>query len=549
MQADQHYSADPSAVAGRPEDRPPEVESDDHRGPAPVRRWPAVVIFTLGGIALFAVLLRISYSLVVTSDAANNVLQASDLLHGDLLLHGWIVGDATYYTFELPVFVLAEAIFGVGSVVPHVASAAVYVLVIASAVALARIGSRGMGAAVRTGIVLAVLTIPLAYANDVGLLVEKPDHTGTAAITILSFILIEKWAGRRYTAPLLCLLLIAGQLGDATVLYVTVPAVVVVSLFRLAQARRLRTADGAVLLAAAASVPLAMLLRSAEQHAGGYLMLSPTIRLAPWSHLGANYRLTSHGLLLIFGALAGPSARLGAVGAALGLAAVAAAVYGFGRVLVTWPRATRAEQLLCVAIVVNIAAYQFSTMPVRSNPREMVLVLPAGAILAARGLARRPIVAVPWALAALGAAAMLAIVPLTAAAILPPARQPEVPLIAWLKAHGLRYGVAGYWYASAVTVVSRGEVVVRSVVPRKTGIGANDWEAKWDWYYPSDHAARFAIADPGSPRGPNRFTVAEFEQAFGKPVAFHRVAGVIVMIYQKNLLDQVTPALPLPGSG
>jgi hypothetical protein len=553
MQADRRYSDDLSAVAGSPAERASEAGPDGGRGPARVRRWRAAALCTLGalgGVALFAVLLRISDTVPVTSDAANNVLQAQDLLHGNLLLHGWIIGDATYYTFELPVFALTAAIFGVGSVVPHVASVVVYLLVIASAIALARIGSRGLAAAVRTGIVLAILAIPLVYASGVALLIEKPDHTGTAAITILAFIVIEKWAGRRYTAPLLCLLLVAGQFGDATVLYVTVPAIVLVSGYRLVATRRLRTADGAVLLAAAASVPLEMALHSLTQHAGGFLMVAPNTRLAPASQLAANYHLTVHGLLLTFGALTGPNAHLGAVGAALGFAAMAAAVYGFGRVVVTWTGATRAEQLLCVAIVINIAAYLFSTLPVVNNAREMVFVLPAGAVLAARSLSRGPVVAGRRAWTALAAAAALMLVPLAAAAVQPAAQQYETPLAAWLEAHNLRYGVAAYWNSSAVTVISHGDIMVRSVVSRHGRMAANDWETKWDWYYPSDHAATFAIADPslppGTPQGPNVITVADFEQAFGQPVATHQVAGQTIMIYNKNLLDEVTPALPLP---
>ena len=42
--------------------------------------------------------LRISFTGHVSSDGANSALQAWDMLHGHLLLHGWIIGDATYYT-------------------------------------------------------------------------------------------------------------------------------------------------------------------------------------------------------------------------------------------------------------------------------------------------------------------------------------------------------------------------------------------------------------------------------------------------------------------
>ena len=51
------------------------------------RRWAALA-WTIGGVALFVLLLRIALSLGVASDVANNELQAWDMLHGHLLLHG-----------------------------------------------------------------------------------------------------------------------------------------------------------------------------------------------------------------------------------------------------------------------------------------------------------------------------------------------------------------------------------------------------------------------------------------------------------------------------
>lgn len=555
MQVSGQYSDDLSAEQ---EENPPAPQQGDavaeggrHRGLA---RWQTALIAVAGGISLFAVLLRISYTFAPDSDSANNALQAWDMLNGNLLLHAWIIGDATYYTFELPVFMISEAIFGLGSVDTRVVAAVVFALVIMSAAALARTGSRGMTAAIRTGIVLAMLSIPLVLPHNVGIMIEKADHTGTVAIMMLCFLLIDRLATKWYTAPLVGLVLILGQLGDATVLYVTVPAVAAVSLFRIVQSRRIRSADAAFLLAAIASVPLERLLRQGILNAGGYLEIPPHTQIAPSSMLADNFHFTVQALQLMFGALTGPFSSLGWPGAILGYLSIAAAAYGFGRVVVTWPRASRAEQLLCVAIVLNIAAFMFSTLPVGSNPREVVLVIPAGAVLAARGLARPGAV---WlagrrAWAALGTAAVLAVLPLAATAAQPTQTPYQVSLVAWLKAHKLSYGIGGYWNASEVTLVSRNAIMVRAVSHRYFGLSADDWETNWTWYYPSEHVATFAIANPkpppGVPQGRTLITVANFEKALGKPAAIYHVAGQFVMIYHKNLLLQVAPALPIPAA-
>jgi hypothetical protein len=86
-------------VAGEPSgQRPRPVGLGDQRR-AERRLWVAAA-WIGGSVALFAVLLRISLSWPMDSDGANNALQAWDMLHGHLLLPGWIIGDASVYTFE-----------------------------------------------------------------------------------------------------------------------------------------------------------------------------------------------------------------------------------------------------------------------------------------------------------------------------------------------------------------------------------------------------------------------------------------------------------------
>ena len=114
------------------------------------------------------------------------------MLHGNLLLHGWIIGDATFYTFELPLYSITEIFFGLHSVTVHLGAALTYLIVAASAVAVARMDSRGVSTAARCGVVIAVLAAPLLTTAGVYTLLELPDHTGTAAILLVCFLLIDR---------------------------------------------------------------------------------------------------------------------------------------------------------------------------------------------------------------------------------------------------------------------------------------------------------------------------------------------------------------------
>jgi hypothetical protein len=525
------------------------------------RRWWSGAAWAGSGIVLYALALRISFGGRIDSDGANSALQAWDLIHGHLLLHGWLLGDATFYFFELPLIGVVQLVFGLGALSTHVASALVFLIVAACVVALAVTGSRGPAKAARSAVAVAVLAGPLLTMQTVWLLVEEPDHTGTSVFLLASILLIDRVPGRRFTAPLLCVILCAGQLSDLTVRYVAVPAIVVACGYRVLAARKLRSPDAAAVVAAAVSVPLEWLLSALMKRAGGFLMDQPRTKVAPlrqWpSHASAIWGAVRY----LFGTVDRPDALLGPLGAAFGMACLAAAVIGFVRVAWTWRRASAAEQLLAVAIVFNLGVYLVSATPEASGFHEVAAVLPCGAVLAARTLVPARITGELRAVAVVMATALIALLPLGSAATRPSAgpalgpaqgdsaTAPTAPLTSFLQAHGLRYGIAGYWEASIVSLQSSDKVEVRAVVvaqKRHTTtweINAPWWEASSLRYDATRYDATFAVADVHG-----RYPAAAFEQVFGRPAATYRVQNWLILEYRTNLLRHLPPRLPI-GTG
>jgi hypothetical protein len=289
-------------------------------------------------------------------------------------------------------------------------------------------------------------------------------------------------------------------------------------------------------VAAAISVPLESLIRAAMRHLGAYSMAAPGARFSPiglWPHHAA---LTWLDLRILFGAVVATDTRLGRIGGAFGLACLLAAVFGLGRVVWTWRTARRAEQLLCAAIVVNIGLYLVSVFTGATASHEIAIVLPCGAVLAARACVPARITRKPRAFLAVTATALAALLLLSAAATRPPLRPATAPLAAWLEAHGLRYGVAWYWDASVVTMQSGGRVTIRAV-DIKYG---NDkvlvpiWETNTLWYDPSRYDATFVVGDRDG-----RYPAAVYERRLGRPAATYQVASWFVLIYRTNLLQQL----------
>jgi len=77
----------------------------------------------LAAAALFFCYWRQSQAVPLSSDGSSNVLQAWAMLHGNLLLQNWWVSDVSFYTTELPQYMLIEALGRLGPWVVHAAAA------------------------------------------------------------------------------------------------------------------------------------------------------------------------------------------------------------------------------------------------------------------------------------------------------------------------------------------------------------------------------------------------------------------------------------------
>ena len=128
---------------------------------------------------LFAVYLRLSNTYPEDSDQANLGLQAWDMLHGNLLLHGWVLSDVSFYTTELPQYMLLELIGGLNTGVFHAAAAMTYTLTLLLAAMLAR--GRATG---RRGVARALIARGIMLAPQLGfgvfILLLTVGHIGTS---------------------------------------------------------------------------------------------------------------------------------------------------------------------------------------------------------------------------------------------------------------------------------------------------------------------------------------------------------------------------------
>ena len=104
--------------------------------------------------------LRIAGATQVNSDGAGLVWQAWDMLHGNVLLHGWWATDVSFYTTELPEYAAVTAVAGVRPEVVHICSALTYTLLVLLAAFVARGRARGAEGVVRALLAAGLILAP-----------------------------------------------------------------------------------------------------------------------------------------------------------------------------------------------------------------------------------------------------------------------------------------------------------------------------------------------------------------------------------------------------
>ena len=125
------------------------------------------------------------------------MLQAWDLLHGNVLLRGWTMSDVSFYTTEIPQYMLVVLAHGVNADVVHIGAAMSYTLLVLGVALLARGHAAGREGAVRMLIAAGIMLAPSLGTGTVTLL-SNPDHTGTAVPMLVIWLILGVISVRLY---------------------------------------------------------------------------------------------------------------------------------------------------------------------------------------------------------------------------------------------------------------------------------------------------------------------------------------------------------------
>ena len=524
-----------------------EAGASDRVQRAPARRrWLSAMAVTLAGAALFLAYLRLSWTVAANSDGAGNVLQAWDILHGNLVLHGWSLSDTSFYTTELPQYMLIVSVLGRHGDVIHVAAAMTYTLIVVLGALLAKGHATGREALARMLIAAGIMLAP-QLGNGVFVLESSPGHIGTSVPLLATWLVLDR-AGRRWWVPPVVGAMLAWVLvADSVTLYAGIAPLVVVCGVRayrqiVMERQPVSTAwfESSLAAAAVAAIPAASAALAIIHAHHGFTVLPLENTLATGTQLAAHASETFEGVLVLFGA--------DFLGLQMGLGLAAAMLHLVGLSLAAWAtwlgirgsfRARDSHDLvvavLTAGVLINVAAYTFSQLDFdpRSS-REMAAALPFAAVLAGRLLAARLMSA--RVLPALSVVLAGYLVILAYGAAKPPLPTENQQTADWLVAHHLSYGIAGYWQAGSLTIGSGARAQVRQVRVVQHAMTRDEREFQASWYEPKLHYANFVVLGPSKPPTPGLGTVADMQAIFGPPAHVYHLGPDTVLTYHKNLL-------------
>ena len=514
------------------------------------RRHPRLAWVTAAAVVclvLFWCYLRQAQTYQLNTDPAGQALQAWDMLHGNLLLRGWWLGDVSFYTVELPLNMIIEMIVGLRPVEISILAALIYTAVVLLTALLAKGSARG-----REGVVRALLGGGILLAPSLVLgtrvLMQGPDHLGTAVPILLMLLVLDRAPERWWVPVVVGVLLTLAQVSDVLATFAGAAAVAVACGVRvcLEIVRRQRPLkfpgyDLSLVVAAVISIGLAHLVPWGIHAAGGFYLRPPKngLGLAPISALPTHAWDMGYNLLILFGAdFFGQQTAVGVVLALLHLTGVALALLGlliglfgfFGRA------ADRVIQVLVAGTVIILVAGTFGNYMAKIvGAHEIVTVLPFCAVLAGRLLGGCLVKARLVPTLAVGLACYLGALAYNDTQ---PIQAPlHVDLADWLEAHHLTTGLAPYWESNITSLDSGGRVRLAPLKPG--GASANPYESNSAWYNPAVSRANFVVTVSAPPSDASLVTPGEVLAQFGPPARTYHFEEYTVMVYDYNLLTRL----------
>jgi hypothetical protein len=483
------------------------------------------------------------------SDDATGILEGDAFLHGNYLLRGWTVSNISYYTTDLPFYIIGVLFRGVHPSLLRDVPAVIYVLTVALAAWLAGRGRRDRRSA-WFGMAVAFILIALPSGNLARFVFLWNAHIGTTLLVLGSFAALDCVPGhtfswRRYV--LFTLGLTLAIVGDKLALFIAAVPMIITSAGRL-----LRREEGGealksvALLGSSFSAIIAShcILKLIRVY-GGFAEVPLPFQFNTLHVCLNNVVYLTEGVLDLYRTdFFGLPVNLSTVCKLIGLLGLGLVAYSAYHSFPRWlakgvsgrPRPDFLCEVLSVAVLVSLVAYV-----VGHGAKDLTTVrylAPAtifGAILAGR-IGVTSAGCFPHFYAGVAALAVVYGALFAKGLLSPPAPNPFIELAGWLEKKHLEYGYGTFWTSSITTVSSENRVKVRSLETNQSHLEPRRWMSDQEWYlgtparffvFYTDNESWFARDD--------NVELATAIHTFGLPNEMSSVGKFTVLIWDKDI--------------
>lgn len=494
----------------------------------------------------------------ITSDYANLVLEASDILSGNPFLSDWNLTGITFFSTDLFFFTIATALSGTRIAAYYLAVLLMYFTLLGGALLLLKSEEKPLR--VRDVLLfLAAGGFPSVYACDV-----LRAHAPVPAYLFFALALFQrahkKFAEKKPEAQYACLFggmlfLTLAWAGDAVALIMGVlPILIVNAVTMLGSSENQRKFNLRRMLFTALAVPLGSLLEALWLNAGkanknSFLELKNFVSL---ENLGRQTRLYFSSLLGMYDAdffgrkLLGFATLRSFIKGSLLLFVL----YILLRNLVDFIRRRKTDEIsvvLSVGFLLMSALFIFTDIAVDATSARYIGYLPVlGGVLIVRFIGTTGLLSSRTTFGrsakkftAAGIAAAVMAVSLSPVSF-KPVFTPQEGLAQFLLQNGLTSGYAKFWNASHVTLASEEQTHVRAIVYDGTlGMAKFNWFCKNSWYQP-EFSNFIVMEDSDSLSGdPFGITKENVRAAIGKPAKVLNYSGYTIYVYNEDITDRI----------
>jgi len=454
-----------------------------------IHKYYKIVIFLLLLLLLFFSYRKLISAIPYREDTASPVLQAQDMLQGNLLLHDWALPPDTFWTSNIPFYLIGIVIKGSTPSLMINMPALFYSLVIIASLLMVYIEKNKSS---RSSLFYS-LFIAFAILSTPSILLLKIISPAAHLLTIL-YVLISLFALKYITlekrgilpAFIFFLFLALSAIGDPFALYVLIPPIILVFLYRLIAVTKKKFSLFVIILSLVALLAAKATIFLVNHFNGFYFSSYPAkISFVSFNDFPKNISMGIQQLLSLFGGnfFGLPLMSLDSLEAILHLSILLFLLAVFFLSLKRWKDINLISQIAVLTIVIDFLAYFFSNQPY-SDPlaaRYFLPVLIYGGIIT--GINWRIISQNKIIIRGIVIVGIILLFMTLPKFYLPVFQPPTYSLEQWLIRNHYRYGYSDWLGgATVITVDTLNQVKVRPIIGLYDKLIPFEWLSSKAWY-------------------------------------------------------------------